>query len=79
MSQKKSVTTPGEAISVLIQVAQLAQSRGILTLDDAFLAKQSIDLLNAMANASTRMNEGPSMPGTHVPYDENQDISESAK
>lgn len=82
MSNKKSVTNAGEAISVLIQIANLAQNRGILTLDDAFLAKQSIDLLEAMAAASQKMN-GPSLPGQKIPegkipYEENQDISESA-
>jgi hypothetical protein len=84
MSQKKSVTNAGEAISVLIQTAELAQSRGILSLDDAFLVKQSIDLLDAMAKAAQRM-DGPIPPGHHVPetaipaYDENQVLNESAK
>lgn len=82
MSQKKSVTNAGEAISVLIQTAELAQARGILSLDDAFLVKQSIDLLDAMAKASQRMN-GPIPPGHPVPetaipaYDENQVLNES--
>jgi hypothetical protein len=35
-----------DAISVLIQVAQLAQTKGVLTLNDAFIVKSSIDILN---------------------------------
>lgn len=32
-----------EAISVLVQTANLAQSRGILSLDDAVIVKSAID------------------------------------
>jgi hypothetical protein len=84
MSNKKNVTNAGEAISVLIQTAELAQSRGILSLEDAFLVKQSIDLLDAMAKATQRMN-GPIPPGQPVPetaippFDENQVLNESAE
>lgn len=48
MEQK--VKTPGEAISVLIQVAQLAQSKGILSLDDAVITKSAIDFLENLKN-----------------------------
>lgn len=34
-----------EAIKVLIQVAILAQSKGVLNLDEAVVVKNSIDLL----------------------------------
>lgn len=37
--------TKEEAIHVLIQVAIVAQAKGVLTLEDAVLVKQSIDLL----------------------------------
>lgn len=50
MEQK--VKTPGEAISVLIQVAQLAQSKGILSLDDAVVTKSAIDFLENLRNSA---------------------------
>lgn len=43
------VKTPGESISVLIQVAELAQSRGILSFEDAVITKAAIDLLKNLA------------------------------
>ena len=52
---KKTIETPGEAISVLIQVAELAQSRGVLSFDDAAVTKSAIDYLNELAKAQ----EGP--------------------
>ena len=36
--------TPEEAIKVLIQVAIVAQAKGALSLEDAVIVKQSIDL-----------------------------------
>lgn len=50
-NRKTQVTTPGEGISVLIQVAELAQKSGILTLDDAVIVKSAIDFFNSMAPA----------------------------
>jgi hypothetical protein len=80
---KKSITNAGEAISVLVQTAELAQSRGILSLDDAFLVKQSIDLLDAMAKAANRMNgpigPGQSVPEGNLPYNENEVLNESGQ
>lgn len=38
------------SISVLIQVAQLAQSRGILSLDDAVVVKRAIDNLSSFVS-----------------------------
>jgi hypothetical protein len=46
---RTQVQTPGEAVSVLIQTAQLAQSRGILSLDDAVIVKSAIDFLSSMS------------------------------
>ena len=51
----KQIETPGEAISVLIQVAQLAQSKGVLSFDDAAITKNAIDFLTALAESQ----EGP--------------------
>ena len=45
MSQVKTI---GEAISVLIQVAELSQAKGILTLDDAVITKAAIDFLKGL-------------------------------
>lgn len=45
---EKQVTTPGQAISVLIQVAQLAQSKGLLSLEDAVITKSAIDFLESL-------------------------------
>lgn len=42
MSQVKTI---GEAMSVLVQVAELAQAKGVLTLDDAVITKSAIDFL----------------------------------
>lgn len=53
---KKTIETPGEAISVLIQVAELAQSRGVLSFDDAAVTKSAIDFLNELAGQN---QEGP--------------------
>lgn len=57
---KKTIETPGEAISVLIQVAELAQSRGVLSFDDAAVTKSAIDFLNELAGTSQpQSQEGP--------------------
>jgi hypothetical protein len=54
MSQVK---TAGEAISVLVQVAELAQAKGILSLDDAVVTKSAIDFLRELANPSEPVQE----------------------
>jgi hypothetical protein len=62
-AQRKHVETPGEAISVLIQTAELAQARGILSFDDAIIVKSSIDFLNSLAQSTApeteTIEEGP--------------------
>lgn len=37
--------TQEEAIKILIQVALVAQSKGLLSLEDAVVVKQAVDLL----------------------------------
>jgi hypothetical protein len=62
MSQRTKVENLGEAISVLIQTAELAQKSGILSFDDAVIVKSSIDFLMAM-------NQGPQsaqVPATEI-------------
>ena len=58
---EKTVKTPGEAISVLIQVANLAQSKGVLSLEDAVVTKSAIDFLQNLSKAS----EQPEAIETH--------------
>jgi hypothetical protein len=57
MSKRKTVETPGEAISVLIQTAELAQSRGILSFEDAIIVKSAIDYLSELAAQPTGQKE----------------------
>ena len=45
MSARKQVQTVGEAFSVLVQTAELAQSKGILSFDDAIIVKSAIDFI----------------------------------
>jgi hypothetical protein len=52
MSKRKQVENVGEAISVLVQTAELAQKSGILSFDDAIIVKSSIDFLMAMNGQS---------------------------
>lgn len=60
MSENRtSVQTVGEAISVLIQVAQLAQKSGILSLEDAVIIKSSIDYLESLNQPQTEGPVGP--------------------
>lgn len=50
--KKTKVENINEAISVLIQVANLAQSKGILTLDDAVITASSIEFLTVDTDKS---------------------------
>jgi flagellar motor component MotA len=64
MSKRKQVENVGEAISVLVQTAELAQKSGILSFDDAIIVKSSIDFLMAMNGQSQpveteTLEEGP--------------------
>lgn len=43
-----------DAINILIQVAVLAQTKGILTLDEAVVVKQSIDTLQQIHKEDTK-------------------------
>lgn len=59
MTKRTHVENIGEAISVLIQTAELAQKSGILSFDDAVVVKSSIDFLMAMNEASQKGPQGP--------------------
>jgi hypothetical protein len=66
MSQKRTqVETIGEAVSVLIQTAELAQKSGILSFDDAVIVKSAIDYIAAMNEAAQTepTTEEPSTDG----------------
>jgi hypothetical protein len=49
-TQKTNVETLGEALSVLVQVAELSQAKGILSLNDAVIVKSAVDFINALNN-----------------------------
>lgn len=59
--EKTQVTNLGEAISVLVQVANLAQSRGILSLEDAVIVKSAMDFIDALNSQKEQVveEEGP--------------------
>lgn len=57
MKKEQNVKTAGEAISVLMQVAKLAQSKGILSLEDAVVTKSAIDFLEELANNQNSQSE----------------------
>jgi hypothetical protein len=65
--EKQKVTNIGEAIGVLIQVAELAQKSGILNFDDAVVTKGAIDFLVELNNPQTKPEvqepEGEMEPG----------------
>lgn len=46
--QKTTVETLGEALSVLVQVAELSQAKGILSLNDAVIVKSAVDFINTL-------------------------------
>jgi hypothetical protein len=54
---KKQVTNVGEAIGVLIQVAELAQKSGILNFEDAVVTKGAIDFLVELNNPKPEVLE----------------------
>ena len=47
--EKAQVKNLGEALSVFVQVAELAQSRGILSFEDAIVAKSAIDFVSELS------------------------------
>jgi hypothetical protein len=58
---EKQVKNLGEAISVLLQVANLAQSKGILSLDDAVIVKSAMDFINELNTEAAKANEEKSL------------------
>jgi len=52
MSKRTKVENLGEALSVFIQTAEVAQKSGILSFDDAVIVKSAIDFVTELsANA----------------------------
>ncbi len=44
----EQITNLGQAVNILIQVATMAQSKGILTLAEAVIVKDSIDFIGKL-------------------------------
>jgi hypothetical protein len=63
MEKKTNVENVGEAMSVLVQVAELAQKSGILSFDDAVVTKSAIDFLVELNNQSQPASTVPSEEG----------------
>lgn len=63
--EKQQVTNIGEAIGVLIQVAELAQKNGILNFEDAVVTKGAIDFLVQLNSTKPTVQEpeGEMEPG----------------
>lgn len=63
--EKQQVTNIGEAIGVLIQVAELAQKSGILNFEDAVVTKGAIDFLVQLNTTKPEVQEpeGEMEPG----------------
>lgn len=53
MATRTKVENLGEALSVFIQTAEMAQKSGILSFDDAVLVKSAIDLVIELNNPQT--------------------------
>lgn len=49
---ESKVKNLSEAVSVLIQVANLAQSKGVLSFDDAVITKNAIDFIKSYNSES---------------------------
>ena len=64
MEKKTKVENVGEAISVLIQVAELSQKSGILSFDDAVVTKSAIDFLVSL---NGQPQEAPTIPSEEGP------------
>ena len=55
---KKEVTNLGEALSVFVQIAGLAQKNGVLSFDDSVIAKSAIDFVEELAKQANE-NQQP--------------------
>lgn len=58
----EQITNLGQAVNILIQVATLAQSKGILTLAEAVVVKESIDFINKLQEQQAPQGEQSSAP-----------------
>jgi hypothetical protein len=57
MSRKTKVENLGEALSVFIQTAEVAQKSGILSFDDAVIVKSAIDFVMALNQSQNPQDE----------------------
>jgi hypothetical protein len=72
MTQK--VNTLGEALSVFVQVAELAQAKGVLSFDDAIVAKSAIDFVTELSKQSA---EAQTAQTVEAPHFETTEVVES--
>lgn len=61
MKKTQTVENTSQAISVLVQCAQMAQKAGILSLDDAFMVKSSIDFITELSAQNIGQKESESV------------------
>lgn len=64
--EKTQVKNLGEALSVFVQVAELAQSRGILSFDDAIVAKSAIDFVAELSKQAQEAQENQVVGSTET-------------
>ena len=66
----KQVKSLGEALSVFVQIAELAQAKGILSFDDAIITKSAIDFV---AELSKQAQEAQEVQAPEYAYETAQD------
>ena len=64
--EKSQVKNLGEALSVFVQVAELAQSRGILSFEDAIVAKSAIDFVSELSKQAQEAQEAQVVGSTEI-------------
>ena len=64
---KQEVNNLGEALSVFVQIAELAQKKGVLSFDDAIIAKSAIDFVNELAKQSEESQNEANAEFTSAP------------
>lgn len=57
VNKKTKVEDLNDAIVVFVQIANLAQSKGILTFEDAVLTKQAIDLVMSLSSKNEKKDK----------------------
>ena len=63
---KQQVNNLGEALTVFVQVAELAQAKGILSFDDAVITKSAIDFINELSKQAQSEVDGPTLESVEI-------------